>query len=163
VAPHRYWRLYITAANGGAACALAELKFGTPGSWVDVPTPATHVTASSDAGAGFEPWNLFDNQIDFAGPGSGLLWRSAAGMPQWVEVDFGSPVDVTALGAFTLTSPDAPTNQTPRNFELQGSDIGGVGAGDWATVWTVYNAMDWNPREVRTFTRRARRQTSTPR
>lgn len=85
--------------------------------------PSGVVAASSDDGAGFEPFNAFDDNplVD---------WQSgSATMPQWISYQFDNRRTVKA---YTLTGSGAAT--TPQAWEFQGSNDG--------LTWTTLDTQD---------------------
>lgn len=134
----RYWRVWVTAINGGSRLSIDELRYRDFAGNI-LTTPSSPVVVSSAFGGrpgsrAFDGDNLTD-------------WSSAsASMPQNIQVDMGTPQEVVTLGI------DVPAGgfeiNAPRDFLVEGSND----ATNWTTVLTVVNSTGWGPGEERTFT-----------
>jgi|GEM_PF-5694311 len=143
---HRYWRIYVTAINGGAACGISEIEMMRK-------TSQGNECGSGTASASTE-WSGSDAAAEaFNGTfGSGSdAWASqnGAAMPQWIRYDFGSGTspDITSVNIHARGSVD--TGQAPKDFSIQWSDDGS----SWTTAWSVTNSTGWSAFERRTFTK----------
>lgn len=137
---HRFWRLLISAVDGGAAVSFAELQFRSE---AGIPQGSTGGTAfaSSEFDSTYGPEKAFD------GNGS-TLWASSGMPPQSIGYQH---VVAREVNQVALTSrPDGGTyGQTPAAFAVQHSDDGSV----WVTDWSVAGSTGWSAAETRLFTR----------
>ncbi|WP_169307367.1 discoidin domain-containing protein [Chitiniphilus eburneus] len=131
----RYWRIHITATNGGTA-SIQEIELrATPGG-ADLTTPATPVTASSQysgnqAVAAVD--NLFDSNV--------RAWvASSANLPQWLTFDLGTAVTVAEVAIAARNHPSGPVS-APRDFTIQYSRDGDT----WSTAASYSGVGAWQP------------------
>jgi hypothetical protein len=139
-AAYRYWRLYMTATQGGGAYAtVAEVELrGTVGG-ADITTTSTPVTTSSN-----DPGSVGANTV--ANDGDTTRWISAQfqSVPSWLLYDLSTPASV--LQVAILPWAGLPSN-SPSIFTLQGSpdgtsftDVKTFNAAGWAAgVWQTFN------------------------
>lgn len=128
----RYWRLFVTASNGGTFMIVSEwyLRF----SGVDLTTSGKVYDAES-AVFSTTAAGLFDGLTEnwFEG------WATNApssGNPRWASIDFGSSVTVDEVA---LTVAGAPATESPRDFEIQYSNDNS----NWTTAISVTNETAW--------------------
>lgn len=137
---HRYWRLYVSANNGGNYVEIAELEFRETAGVPQVPTGGTALRSSAfSASSTYQASNAFDGS-------NSTRWRAAGNAYEWIGYDFGSgneiePVEIL-LGAYTST-----TTNTPKFFALEYSDDG--------VTWNLYSWFEeessWANGEARTL------------
>ena len=139
-AAHRYWRLYITANNGGSVAALTEFRLFTVPDLINRATggtPYASTTYGSEA-----PARAFDGNIS-------SNWASALGAsyPHWLAYDLGEGNErkIDAIELFSRSSGDVV--QMVRDFEVQWSDDGST----WTTEWSVAGETGWGSNEGRVF------------
>lgn len=138
---HRYWRIYITAANGSGIAGLSEIELRATSAGADQTPGVGTALSGGDFSAGFAKANAFDNTTS--------EWASLT-LPGWIGWDAGvSPIDVFE---FTITSrtTDAVNGplQAPKTFGLEWSDD----AVTWYPRWAPSNQTGWTLSETRTFT-----------
>lgn len=147
MAAHRYWRVYITAANSGNYTSCIELRlYNSSGTMV-----ATGGTAiNSSTGFGWTANLAFDG-LDY-----GTGWHSGTGnlptTPEWIGYDLGSGNSADVI-SFAFTARDS--SQAPKDFKLQYSDD--------AVAWTdagvtLTNEGAWGTNELRVFPATAKTQ-----
>lgn len=137
MAAHRYWRVYITAINGGTSASIAELEMRESIGGSDVTGSGT-ATASSQFSGTFVPSRAFDNNTSTA-------WASLDfSTPQWLKYDFGSgsAKDIVELAITRRPQID----QAPVTWTLDYSDDDST----WTTLYRIGGEADWNS-TVRTF------------
>lgn len=136
MAAHRYWRLYITAVNGGTYASMGEFELLDAGA-TDLTAGKTATASSQDGSDG--PSKAIDDNNESE-------WISANGSaaPSWLRVDLGTAQDVVN---FSIRCQRAITDRAPKNFELQYSDDDAA----WTTSGSVVNETGWAAYEKRTF------------
>lgn len=141
---HRYWRINVTAINGGAACGISEVEMyakTTKGNECYGGTAsASSEWSGSDAAA--EAFNgVFGSGSD--------AWASASGgaMPQWLKYDFGTTSFPNVTRVCISARGSVDTGQAPKDFNVQWSDDNS----SWTTAWSVTNSTGWSAFERRTF------------
>lgn len=140
MAAHRYWRLYITAAQNSVETDITELYlYETVGG-----ARITGGTASADSefNASYVAANAFD--------GTGSTWASTAtAMPHWLKIDFGAggAKDVAQWGIQSIATVGY-TNYTPKTFSLQYSDDNV----NWISADTRFSETGWSASETRQWT-----------
>lgn len=137
---HLYWRLYVTATETGAYCAICELEmFDAAGTSL-----CTGGTASaSSVGFGFPADQAFDGNFAQASN----FWHSnnptpSSGSPDWLRYQFASPVAVATV----KITPRGGTGYAPKAFKVQYSDDG--------STWTdaaSYSFASWLDQKTRSF------------
>lgn len=135
--PHRYWRLYINSTSSTYVSA-SEIELRTAPGGADVTgsgtaSDSTHYNTSSTG------TQAFDNN-------TATIWASLAGMPQWVQYDFGAGNEKD-IQQFTFRTTTYPA-EGPQNFALQYSDDGST----WFNLYTVDSQPTWSSGETRVFT-----------
>ena len=121
---HLYWRVYVSATNGGTGIQLREMEFHSAVSGSDqVPACTTYnmgaagsVIYSSDTG-GAEAWKAFDNSTGD--------WWSFTGNPAWCGFLF--PANINIVEVALTTSPRS--DRIPTALSIDYSDDG--------TTWTT--------------------------
>ena len=139
MAPHRYWRLYITAGNN-TALEIGEVQLRSTSGGADLTGSGT-ASASTTYSGTYLPANAFDNSNSTA-------WGSASGdvSSAWLAYDFGVGVSHDIAEAVVQAS-TAPT-YAPKDWAVQWSDDGSA----WTTKWTVTGQTAWSASQARTFT-----------
>lgn len=149
MAPHRYWRLYITANNGDvSACSITELEMFTSRGGANVATGGT--ASANNFRASMPPAEAFDaNYFDVTGT-TGSTWGTlscVANETNWIQYDFGAGNDKGIVGIKMSARVSPFQTQTPKDFVVQYSDDGVT----WANAWDVINANGWTGSEQRSF------------
>lgn len=125
MAAHRYWRLYITAAQSGGYTSVMELVLATTSGGASVATGGTAICSST--GFGWTP------DLAFNGTTAGNGWHSGGNalptIPEWIGYDFGAG-NAKDIVQFRINDrPGNTTTQAARDFALQFSDDGAI----WTT------------------------------
>ena len=152
MAAWRYWRIYITANNGGLATSIQEIELrGTIGG-PDLTTPSTPADQSRyfyfpSEGYDNRAFRLVDNDFtDFAFK----LWVNDAEngnpLPDWVYFDLGTPTTVAELAMWPQARSDL-VNRAPKDFLIQGSSD----ALAWSTEATFSGITGWSAGTGKTF------------
>jgi hypothetical protein len=140
---HRYWRIYVTAVDGGSAVAFTEIELVDFNSDT-VPKPGSVVVTESAAFGGspgtYDGSKAYDND-------TGTLWSSVDGPPEWVAFDFGvgEAYDITEVNITARTGGDE--DQAPTAFTVEYSDDGS----NWIPYWSVSGSTGWSAGETRNF------------
>lgn len=111
LAPHRYWRLWITSSPAGSFLAVAEVELrSTPGG-ADQTGSGTALADNADNGAAV---NAVDNS-------AATYWQTgSSGYPHWWKYDFGgSP---KAVQQVVITPRSDQPSRGPGAFRLEWSD-----------------------------------------
>ncbi len=129
MAPHRYWRVYITESNSGSDNFIRgyEAEFRGSVGGADQCSGGTASASHNNSTA----YKLFNNN------GASDYWLSGGpSAPCWFQYDFGAgnAVDVAEWG-FTPGN----SSQTPKAFSLQWSDDGS----SFTTLSSWSNVTDW--------------------
>ena len=140
--PHTYWRFLITACTSSGAPSAAEIELRATSGGADQCSGGT-ASASSfyPSGGPYGAAQAFDNN-------NTTFWASLpAGLPEWVQYQFASPVDVLE---YTLRMrPDGEaSSQGWRDWQLQYSDNGST----WTQRDSRVSIASWTAGEQRTFT-----------
>lgn len=86
--------------------------------------PAGYVASESSNHGGLSAWYAFDS-VDSTTSNPSPVWHSAAGVPQWIMLQFPEAVKVTLFSIKNRDDVDATYKQYgPKAFELQGSNDG---------------------------------------
>jgi len=143
--PHRYWRIYVTAADGGSNIALLECHMRTSKHGANLAaTPGQAYTSSSvlshDA--------MYAFNGSWGGDGPGAVWASSTNANEWLAYDFGAgtPQAIVAVDMWARQN-SSYLNQAPKDFSVQYSDNNST----WTTAWTVTGSTGWRTREHRKF------------
>ena len=137
MAAHRYWRVYITAANGHAAVTCVEIELRTSFGGSNVATGGT--ASASTTSFGWVASNAFNGS--YSAPG----WHSSAlldGTPQWIEYDFGAGNDKDIVEFKWFSRPDdvnVAAAQSPKDFKLQYSDDNST----WFDHVSITGSTNW--------------------
>lgn len=124
MAAHLYWRLNISANNGGTTIAVAELAMYTAGA---ASSSTTGGTASASTTTGSQTASLaFDGSVS-------TYWQST-GTSATLQYQFASAVDIAAYAVTSQSLTLAPLSWT-----LDWSDDGA----SWTTADTVSKQKDW--------------------
>ena len=137
----QYWRVYISANNGAANCAVAELYFYDGGGLVDTFTNReTNSIASSFANSGNRAALAYD-QLDSS------KWTSLSAAPAWIGYDFGTPValsDLQMMGQYVTGNQAAVA---PKDFDIEWSNDNV----SWTSIASYTGETGWTGAEVRNF------------
>lgn len=134
----RYWRLNVSAVNGGGYTELTELGWITSYDGVVIPASGGAVISSSAYG-GLVADRLYDNNYD-------TVWTSAdTSSPQWAGYDFGSSMPIAGV---RLTGPTSGwAARAPKDFTIEYSDNGS----SWTVLFSVTDQTSWGNIERRQF------------
>lgn len=144
MAAHRYWRLTVTAVDGGTSVHIGEIEMRTTPGGPDVCSGGTASASASLAGT--SPAGAFDNHLY-------TRWGMNVGAP-WIQYDFGAG-NAQDIVEFCII-PGSLLTQAPRNFTFAYSDDGSS-----FTTWGTYtNITGWGYGQRRTFN--ASGETATP-
>lgn len=142
MAAHRYWRLYITAANSASYVELSEVEFrqvvGTP----ETPTGGIPLYSTQYNATTYAADKAFDGSTTTA-------WSTANGavVNSFIGYDYGAGNSIEALEIAIRNNTNS--SYTPKDFHVEYSDDGIV----WflaAVNWS--NQIGWGNREQRIFT-----------
>ncbi|MBX9914089.1 MAG: discoidin domain-containing protein [Pseudomonadaceae bacterium] len=115
----RYWRLFVSATNGGANVAIGELAMAESPGGTNVCTGGTPASSSAWS-ATYLPAKAFDGS-NAANNG----WRSAGPVSEWIQYDFGgTPRDIVELKVSFPVAGTIVLNEAPKAFVLYCSDDG---------------------------------------
>jgi hypothetical protein len=141
MAGHRYWRVFVTANNGGSLVGLSELEMYENYFGPNVCTGGSAISSSSfnanyAASYAFDgvPWNQTEGGDANAG-----IWTSSGSSNEYVGYDFGIGVtkSITSVGIWGVGT--SVFNRSPKNFHIDWSDDNS----SWTTSWTVSNITNW--------------------
>jgi len=136
---HTYWRINVTANNGGAYLSLNEIEFRAAVGGSDQCTGGTVLFSSQAGGTDNAATNAFDND-------QSSKWTSNSTPTGYIGYQFASPVNVGQI-AITATYP-GQGSYAPKAFSLQYSDNGS----DWMTIKELStNETGWGTQETRLF------------
>lgn len=137
----RYWRLYVTADNGGGGQDISDITMDI--ATVDQTDPTVAITAAT-AESSFDATTLPQYAFD-----ASLTTRWASdftGYPTWISYDFGAGTPV-ALDQMTVRIFSA-ANRGPRDFLIQCSHDNV----NWVTAYTGTGVTWSSSTERKTFT-----------
>jgi hypothetical protein len=121
MAAHRYWRLLVSATQGGGddSTVIGELILATSPNGPSVATGGA-ASASSIYSSAYPASNAFDGVQS-----SSNAWCSAGGKGQWIQYDFGStPRDIVEMRIYFPAAGTFGIASAPKNFALYWSDDG---------------------------------------
>lgn len=147
-ATYRYFKLDVTAVDGGSYVQVDELKLFVASTQYPVsamtgnsaPSPLV-ASASSELSGNYAAWRAFDHAV----LGGGFIWSNLSGTTGWLKIDLGSGNGI-AITSFKLTAGDT-ANRTPKNFTLQASNDDS----SYSTLKSVTGATGWGTSEERTY------------
>lgn len=137
----RYWRIVVTAVDGGSENSFAEMAWRTSAGGANQTGGAgSSLDGSIAPFSGQEAAKAYD--------GSASTWWGTilAGAP-WHLYDFSAGVTKAITEVAITARNDASYNRAPKDFLIQRSEDG-VG---WATTLTVTGSTGWASGETRTF------------
>lgn len=134
---HVYWRLNVSAINGGANLSVAELGLYVAGGASSAATGGTP-SASTSNGA-----QTADKAFD---ANTSTYWQATTTSGQ-LQYQFASAVDITSYQVSARNDANQPT-LAPKTWTLQYSDDGSA----WTTVDTVDRQANWAQGETRYYT-----------
>lgn len=137
--PHKYWRVYVTAAAGGYG-SMVELEF-LDGLGVRCDLTSGAPIQSSNY-SGFEAYRAFDGVVS----GDSYWAANSSTPPMWLGYQHAAAV---AVNSARITARSAAPVQSPNDFIVQSSDDGVT----WTDEWSVTGSTGWGANEQRTFTR----------
>lgn len=145
-AAYRYYRIYITATEGGGQVQLVEMELRATLGGSDLTSPATSVTTSSNLIPSYGGDKLVDNVT--VGEN---LWMSSGtpsvGAPQWARFDLGTAQTVLQLAIYPAGGDVGVVTNAPKDFIVQGSSDGTTftdvktftGITGWTIAWRTFN------------------------
>lgn len=137
--PHKYWRVYVTAAAGGHG-SMVELEFlDGLGARCNL---AGGAPIQSSNYPGFEAYRAFDGVVS----GDSSWAANSPTPPMWLGYQHAAAV---AVNSVRITARSAAPVQSPIDFIVQSSDDGVT----WADEWSVTGSTGWGANEQRTFPR----------
>lgn len=137
--PHKYWRVYVTAAAGGYG-SMVELEF-LDGLGVRCDLAGGTPIKSSEL-SGHEAYRAFDGVVSGNSP-----WAPNNGTPpMWLGYQHAAAV---AVNSVRITARSTYLTQSPNDFIVQSSDDGV----SWTDEWSVTGSTGWAANEQRTFPR----------
>lgn len=133
---HRYWRIYVTAANGSTYTAICEVELRASAGGADETGSGT--AASSSNYPTLTPDKAFDNSTVQANG-----WASNGGFPCWLSYDFGAGVTKEIVEVAIHFNVSGFLDQSPTAWSLQYSDDNSAWttAFDVSSLWTVNNTQ----------------------
>lgn len=140
----RYWRLYITGINGGAACGISEVEMFLTSGGANQCTGGT--AGASSTWSGSEPASEAFDGVKSTG---GNCWASGQDlcMPQWIRYDFGVGTSKAIRQVKVQCRGTVDVGQAPSAFLVQFSSDNSV----WTTAWSVSSQTGWTNFQTRTF------------
>lgn len=138
-----FWRILVSAVDGGAAVSLAELRLQESAGGASVASGGTAFASSEfpDSGSLYAAFRAFDGNLS-------TIWASASGPPQSLGYQLPTPLTINAISI--IARPDGGTyGQTPASFIVQSSADGVI----YADEWTVTGSTGWAASELRQFVR----------
>lgn len=142
--PHTYWRIYVTANQGGGAyTALGELELRATVGGADQCGAGTGgaqgtATADSEYSAAYRAINAFSDLTTDT-------WASQPGADHWLRYQAPTPISVAQV-AMTSHSSYSDGAEMPKDFLIQSSDNGS----SWTTEKTVTNAV-WTSGQTKLY------------
>jgi hypothetical protein len=140
---YRYWRVNISANNGGASfVVIAELEFRATHGGSDLTSPGlapTRALASSEANSSnIAAYGFDDNSTN--------KWTANA-TSGWLRWDFGTETSVTEIALMGQYITGDQATFAPKDFIVEASPDGV----NWLTRKTVTGQTAWGAAEVRVF------------
>lgn len=137
---HKYWRLHVTAVDGGTSLALNDICFFKADG-------AASSSAGGSRSAIIKPTSNFGGEEGYriADGSTATGWTSNGNVPQ--TITFAIPV-AKALASLKWTSRSTEGARSPKDFTIGGSNDGST----WTTLKTVVGSTGWGSLETRTFT-----------
>ena len=135
----RYWRFFMPSFNAGGDGYLAMFRiwmFSNQSKYVYSGSEVVNQASNYPARPGS---NLFQNSDPVIGSNDSWTSNTGASAPQWVSIDFGSPV---TFDAFVVIVDNYNNSiRGPQNFQMQTSDDGvnWTTQGTYATTWSTTN------------------------
>lgn len=140
---YRYYRLNMTANNGGSRYAIAETEFILSGT---DQTGTGTASASSVSGVGEEADKAFDDDID-------TQWVTGFVNSAWLQYDMGDG-NAVGIDSYTIAVKRAADEErAPKDWTFEGSDD----SNNWTILHTVTGETGWSTSsgtvvDKRTFT-----------
>lgn len=144
MAAHLYWRLSVTAIDGGTTfIAMPELEFRETLGGANSAVGGTPI-ASSVFTSSYSSTNAFDGNNE-------TFWYSDSGdLNGWIGYQFASPVEIkeVVIGSFGPSNGTSTTlSRLPRDFSVEFSDDGVT----WVRAQDIIGEGDWQVDEVRSW------------
>ena len=130
----RYFRIYITANNGGSYTAIQEIELASSQGGSDL----TSSTDQTDESSFYSPRD-FSRVLDGQLTSSTYGWTTGTGEspPHWGWVDLGAETDVVEYRI--LTDGQGELARMPKDFVIQGSND----AVNWTDIQSYSGITDW--------------------
>lgn len=138
MAAHRWWRLWITAAYGGANAGFAEIELRDSAGGTDRTGAGT--ASASGAYGGWPASNAVDNNT-----GTGWTTYTTGSAPWWWAYDFGAGNAFDIVELYITPRQDGWHSEGPSAFDWQYSDDGSA----WTTVRS--GTANWSGAAAQTF------------
>lgn len=140
---YRYYRLYVTANNGGFYTETREFELRAYRGGPTLPLTAGGNAISS---GGSTPEDAFDGSY-----ADGSFWSTApsSDLPAYVGWDFGAPVYVGQFAIGAANSSSGGYNRSIKDALIQGSNDGSA----WDTLIGIESQTGWAATDERVFTR----------
>lgn len=134
---YRYYRIWMTANNGGDLFGIGELEMRATAGGPDLTTPATPCAASSWHPNGHIPGFLVNDTAD--------AWLTSSGAaPAWVTVDMGA---VTRVEELAIRGVPDEIARMPRDFIVEGSNDNAT----WDVIKLIAGQTTWALNTFKTF------------
>ncbi|SPK73723.1 conserved protein of unknown function [Cupriavidus taiwanensis] len=134
MAAHLYWRINVSADNGGANLSIGDLSLYVAGAASHASTggtpSASTVNGSQTADKGFDET-------------SSTYWQATTSTG-WLRYQYASAVDIAIYG---VTSSNQAVNQAPKAWTLEWSDDGSA----WTVADTVVGQTNWSTQTQRWY------------
>lgn len=136
---YRYYRVNVTAVNGGGFVVIGQLYLYTvvvnnfsPATMTASNAPSPYVASASTEFPGFNAWKAFDGS-------TATMWAANSVTSGILEIDLGSG-NACKLSGYTILFYDGNRTRAPKNFTMQGSNDNST----WTTVDTETGVTTWN-------------------
>lgn len=131
----RYFRVYITANNGGSYTVIQGIELATSVGGADITDGGEPTDESS-----FYPERDFSNVFEGRVSSSSYGWTTGKDEtpPHWGWVDLGSETEVIEYRILTDTQGELA--RMPKDFVIQGSNDGTT----WTDIQSYTGVTDWS-------------------
>ena len=134
----RYWRIFISSANGGAVTGFTEIEFRAAAGGADLTTPSTPAAESSTLA--HPAAKTVDNDLS-----GSSWWLALTPANEWASYDSGASLLVAQIAIYPYGA-DLP--RAPKNFKVQG---GTSLFGPWTDLKEFTNVTGWVAGEWKLF------------
>lgn len=151
-APHKMWRIAVTANYGYAGTQFGEIKMMTLASDADLTSPsdASSKAFASSRYPGYGGSQAFDDN-------NTTVWFTnvapSPGAPQYIGWKFGTGTPAAVSRFYLMPCPTGSVlSIAPKDFRFEWSDDSTDGTdGTWTVEWSVAGAPAWAADEGRTY------------